>query len=602
MKTSPIPNTRAACGRSHGARLPPRLSLLALLPLVLGAGTCGATPPAPAAAPAGSAADRRVSDLNKMIELLAKAVDLAERKCLVSENSSTAASVGFSLRKLIDGLGAGASIETKTEVLRGARPGFEKTQLIAETAGLHTCMDKFMLPVLVTIEAATAPPPPAEAAWPDPIDFRFNFLRRPNSNARLYSGIIRLDVTANKQHRSRRLASADPQGTGYFAENISYPQPGNSARGTMVPERAGDATLTTEPPAITELCFQRAARLPKLADNDYDWFDCVEGKQCQPSRNAVGWLEVCPATAKPQAGILVPRLNTALDFLLRPAYAATASVKPAPFWLEPSYLALAERKHEGVGYTVFSLDTDAFRQPGISGVEVDVRVNGVQVLEDGLKPEQRVVSNDPRQPFNHSFALQTLDFQGAQGGCDRIELGLRALRDDGSKGPLQTVPLSYVALRDVAPRSQPLGSASLRWRATYMTPEKEWRHIAELNSYIFNTRDAAARQRAVALAEEGKQWLDGQGYVFDGKKVVGVIRPPRTVKPDGSAAFGLGAGLVQDNGQVRFTFSETDARKLSAFMIGKRGDSALAARTVHAQPYIFQSASGAYTAPGICGN
>lgn len=236
----------------------------------------------------------------------------------------------------------------------------------------------------------------------------------------------------------------------------------------------------------------------------------------------------------------------------------------------------------------------------ITGVEVDVRVNGVPVREDGLPAELRPVANNPQARFIHSFALQTLDFEGAHGGCDRIDVALRPLLAEGRKGEAQASTLTYVALRDVAPRTQRLGDAELKWSAAYITPQREWRHIAEVHSYIYSTRDRATQKRAVEQAQTDKRWLDGQGLTYNGQKVVGVIRPPRTVKPDGTAAYGLGTGLIQENGQVRFTFSEGDARKLAAFMIAQRKRGSEAARAIHREPYIFQAVGGSYTAGGVC--
>jgi hypothetical protein len=102
------------------------------------------------------------------------------------------------------------------------------------------------------------------------------------------------------------------------------------------------------------------------------------------------------------------------------------------------------------------------------------------------------------------------------------------------------------------------------------------------------------------VAQADKRWLDGQRLTYNGQKVVGVIRPPRTVKPDGTAAYGLATGLIQENGQVRFTFSEEDAHKLAAFMIAQRKRGSEAARVIHSERYIFQAVGGSYTVGGVC--
>lgn len=149
-------------------------------------------------------------------------------------------------------------------------------------------------------------------------------------------------------------------------------------------------------------------------------------------------------------------------------------------------------------------------------------------------------------------------------------------------------------------RRQSLGTGQLTWLASYITPVRDWRHIAMVHSYTYAIADGPAGvARAAGLAAADKRWLDGAGLVYDGQPVVGVVRPPRTVQPNGTAAFGLGAGLVQPTGQVRFTFSEGDARKLAAFMIAQRAGPA-ARRVIAPERYIFQAVGGSRTAPGVC--
>ena len=157
-----------------------------------------------------------------------------------------------------------------------------------------------------------------------------------------------------------------------------------------------------------------------------------------------------------------------------------------------------------------------------------------------------------------------------------------------------------MALRDVAERRQSLGAEQLTWLASYITPAREWRNIAEVHSYTYSTRaGAGAAQRAAGLAAADKGWIDAANLTYQGQRIVGVVRPPRTIQPNGAAAFGLGAGLVQPNGQVRFTFSDSDARKLAAFMIAQR-TTPDARRVIAPAPYIFQAVGGARTAPGVC--
>jgi hypothetical protein len=225
-------------------------------------------------------------------------------------------------------------------------------------------------------------------------------------------------------------------------------------------------------------------------------------------------------------------------------------------------------------------------------VEVDVRVNGTRVEQDGLPPAMRPVANDPTQPFTHSFALQSLDFQGLNGGCDDISVGLTPIYANGRKGEPSQVTLSYAALRDVEERKVPFAGDTLAWHASYVTPAREWRHYP-----VDQAKSAAA---AAAAAEADRRWLDEQGFSYEGQRVLGVVRPPRTVR-NGIAAFGLAAGLLQPTGQIRLTFPFDDAQSVADFMIKQRSRSDTASRVIESERYIFQAVGGYRTVKGVCG-
>jgi hypothetical protein len=280
---------------------------------------------------------------------------------------------------------------------------------------------------------------------------------------------------------------------------------------------------------------------------------------------------------------------------------ASPDARSAPRWVVPSLQSLLKRNVEGVGFSIITLKTDAFRNRDINAVEVDVRVNDVPVHEDGLPPEHRRVANYPDAPFGHSFALQTLNFLGARGGCDVIRLALTPVFGDGRRGETSVAQLPYVALRDVAERTVPLGKAELKWTASYATPAREWRHIPFLHSYVFRLSGGeAAIAAATQAAEKDKSWLDQKNLSYEGRRIVGVIRPPRTLQRDGTAAFGLAAGLIQDNGQVRFTFSEPEAKKIGEFVRARRTQLPGGASVIERRSYVFQAVGGSRTVPGVC--
>ena len=547
-----------------------------------------------------TALDRQSEQLDKQEHLLLTTINVAERTCLTNLTSSQERSVRLKIDAIMHSLSSSVGLAQKTEQVRGAARDLPAAVRVVEDDKIRSCMNTIVRPVFAMV-VETYRPAASNSAWPDPIDFRFNFVRGPSKDSQRYTEFLRLNLHTHNRQLSRRLAMQDPQAEAYFDYDISYPEPSEMFRGTIVAEIKGDARLTTASPAITDVCLRRSTSLPTGQGIDYDLFDCVEGKTCLPATRTTGWLQACPSPTTPV------RAASTSPYLQRVAYPSVVSdetTTAAPdtlHWTVPSLEALTDRNVEGVGYTIFTLETDAFRRSNVRAVEVDLRANNIPVLEDGLTPDLRPVNNDPATRFSHTFALQTLDLEGSDGGCDRIEVRLRPIQADGRKGNEQTSILTYVALRDVAPRVQRLGEGELTWSASYVTPQREWRHIAELHSYIYSTVDPVARNRAVQQAITDKTWMDGLGLTYDRQRVVGVIRPPRTVQHDGTAAFGLAAGLIQPNGQVRFTFSEDDAGKLSAFMIEHRGLSERAAGVIDPKPYIFQAVGGSRTVPGVCG-
>jgi hypothetical protein len=253
-------------------------------------------------------------------------------------------------------------------------------------------------------------------------------------------------------------------------------------------------------------------------------------------------------------------------------------------------LAVYKDRMQGVGYTLVSIETDALRDPAIIGVEVDVRVNGVPVLEDGLAAALRPLPNDPSQPFRHSYALESLDFEGAQAGCEAIVLTLRPRLASGRTGEPLSVTLPYVALRDAPGKRVPFGKGTLSWSAKYVVPASEWSHEAFITSVGYSTAGgdaaaAAARERVVALKKD----FDRLGLTHRGRPLVAVIRPPLTLNGN-QLAYGLTTGVVQPSGQVRFTFSPQDANALGDTLLASRKDSAAAQRVINREKYIYRVA------------
>lgn len=570
-----------------------------LLPFLSFTSCNGATPttspvvsPGTSQAEASMLEDRRKAALKTNVDVLITLIDKTSKLCLSSDTSSVKIKGIFNAMRA--GLSTDASTEIQWQTLRGARDNLPRDVQLIENDKIRECAKHYIEPlfgiIINNFETANN-----NSEWPDWLDLRFNFKRTISLDPRIYSDKLRLDLPRIKHSTSRIIA---PQDVPFYQQDIPYPQKDELVRGTIVPVKTGTSRLSREAPVITEICFKQPNKLPVPRQAYYEFFDCKEGDICRPARQSTAWLEACASSPAPSksAGFL--------DYVFSTAYATQSTTQAPnaksntdPFWHVPSLQTLAKGNSTGVGYTIFTIETDAFQQQPVHAVEVDVKVNGVPVLEDGLSPKLRPVPTEPGEKYKYSFALQSLNFQGARHGCDRIDLSLTPQNDERKR--VQTT-LSYVALRDVAPRTQQLGMAHLTWSASYIVPAQEWRHYAIANSYSFLVTNNSSKQQAMRQVETDKMILDNLGLIYHDQKLIGVIRPPRTIKPNGSAAYGLALGLVQENGQVRFTFGETDARRLADFVVSQRNRNATLRNTISPNPFLFNANGGSRTAPGMC--
>lgn len=529
------------------------------------------------------------------LQTLTRLVDLAERACLSSHSQAESAGISLTLEGILKSVKAGVGVERQVKELRGAPEQMTGAVARLENDEIRKCMNEKLAPAFALINSSFPVVDPS-ASWPEPIDFRFNFVRGASNDPAKYSENLRINLLRkDRSPVNRRIVNQfDPSGAPYYQLDISYPAGNELIKGTITPEIKKTSTLSTEPPSLTPLCLQRPSSFPQVKA-EYDIFECTEGDVCKSGALGTGWLATCPKSgdAAPPAHIKPSRYAA---FLLARAQAAAVERR----WVVPSLETLTGQNAEGVGYTVFTLSTSAFRKSEALGVEIDVRVNGTHVEEDGLPPAMRPVANDPTQPFTHSFALQSLDFRGLHGGCDEILVGLTPIYPGGRKGESRPVTLTYAALRDVEERKVPFGGDVLTWRASYITPVREWRFYPIVHSYIYAVNDPNQAAAAASSAEADRRWLDEQEFSYEGKRVVGVVRPPRTVQPNGTAAYGLAAGLLQPSGQIRFTFPQDDARSLSDFMVNQRRGSR-ANRVIETDKYIFQAVGGYRTVKGVCG-
>ena len=536
------------------------------------------------------------ADLALARKVKSAAVEQAYKICLAGQETVRQVNLLTRISTAVRSLLHGLSFSDRRRVIRGAIDAPGSVRVIADRE-VRACLER-QTPVIEQSFIAQLRRDGSTAAgsggYPGAIDVLFTYDRNQSLDARLYSENLRINLgEPGRPPFSLNVASQyRPDGSPFFVYTY-FPFPSRRVEGT-ISAKPVNSRLTADQVPRARICFERVPRPPSPAPKK-DIFKCREGAVCQPAGGSRGWLQAC------NPGPVAARRNGTQLASLGPMNLATfqAATTPIRRWVTPSIDTLAEREGEPVGWSYFKLRTDAFQQPGISAIEFGLAVNGIPVDEDGLAPEERPEPNDPSAPFDLLFALQTLNFEGRKAGCDTVSVTLTPRYEDGHRGAPRTFELSYAALRDQPARTERSAGATLNWRATFIRPAREWRHWAFVQSYTFQYGNRDSQQRAVLRAEADKEWLDAAEFNFRGYPVRGVIRTPLTIR-EGRGSYGLAIGLLQPSGQVRFTFSEQDARAIGAWMIGHRQSSDLAKRVIHPDPYLFQSPSGGVTPAGIC--
>jgi hypothetical protein len=524
------------------------------------------------------------------------AVALAERQCLASTEQTRERSIGLigQISGAIRSMFGGVTARDRQRVVRGAIDA-PSTVYLAANGQIRDCIARYLPAIEQRLleESRVGAPGAATGGFPGAIDVRFTYRRSDSLDPHRYSDNLRVNLREpGRPPVDANIASQSGQDGSPFFFYTYFPFPKGQVHGT-ISAKPIDSRLTADQVPRSTICFERtAAPLPAPLPSGADMFDCTEGGTCKPAGSTRRWLRPC--------GGAVSMLGRARDWFaalspIRTAHAQSGAVR----WVTPSIDTLVSHPGAPVGYSYFKIKTDAFKRPDVEAVEVGIAVNGVRVDEDGLAPAERPVPNDPQFSFDYLFALQTLNFEGREGGCDVVTLTLTPQFENGRKGEARSFRLSYGALRDMPERTEKSGDMTLNWSAAIIRPMREWRHIAFIHSYPFRYGDIANQRDAKVQAEQGKAVIDGMGWTMEGEQVRAVIRPPLTLT-NGTGYYGLAVGLAQPTGQIRFTFSEAQARAIGNWMVARRAGNARAAQVIDRNPYLYQARSGGVTPDGIC--
>lgn len=509
------------------------------------------------------------------LEKLERLVAAANTACVSNSEVENAAKVGADLSLLVTKIKGEGGISEYRKKNVGANRALPAELQLPENEKIRECMSRYMPAILKVIGIEVPATPVGDSRLPDPLQLRFSYSAGAASAVTM-DDTLRVSLeTRRRVFAGERLAR---QQDGHFSYNTAYPAADDRILGTLT--REVRASTLDAAPGPARFCLRRPAPL-QVSDDDYVHLDCSENGGCAMHFPSPKWLEVCEVDK--------PKVSSRGFDLISSAWAAEGE----KHWTVPSAQTLDAHKGalRGVGYTLFEVSTAAFRDPGVIGVEVDIRVNGVPVREDGLPAALRPVPNDAARDFTYRFALESLDFEGAEAGCEAIVLTLRPRLADGKgTGEALRATLPYVALRDSAAAAVPFGAGTLAWQARYVIPSDEWSHEAFITSVSYRKSGGAAaaqqaRERSVAL----KRSFDRLALRHDGRPLVAVIRPPLTDSA-GTLAYGLTAGLVQPSGQVRFTFAPGQADAIADRLHEARGADRAAAAVIDREKYVYRIA------------
>jgi hypothetical protein len=320
----------------------------------------------------------------------------------------------------------------------------------------------------------------------------------------------------------------------------------------------------------SEICLQRNKTPPKGKVQDLTFLNCTIGTACTKfDATDPGWM-VSVACPKPSAG----SDDHAMLYLPLVSAAFAAENLPSKLrrvWAVPSIKTLAQRPESASpGYTHFKITSADFKSSAADGFQVNVTVNGTPVLVDGLPSAYRTQQFKPSEPFAYEFALQNLDFDGRNAGCETIAARIQFVKGGAPVGNAFDLTRDYVALRSATPvQLQPQGKAFV-WDGSYVPSQAAGDSEIFLESSEENSWDNTPRLiRARNSIADDKRKFDGLGVQYQGKQLVAVIRPPLSTPP----SYGLVVGQVQQpSEQIKFTFDRGEAVLIRDYLLRLRNE------------------------------
>jgi hypothetical protein len=330
----------------------------------------------------------------------------------------------------------------------------------------------------------------------------------------------------------------------HYEQEVYLPKEGERFLAHAVRGPVTDSDSRDSNTLVTAICFRRNPKEPNTSLAEA-WMACPEGGHCSISPEDPGWIARCIDDERDWTQLFefVPRLH---------ADEKPETHQEASGWKVPSLETLAKMSDQKrIGYTEFTIQGDR-----LSGLEQAnalrylIKANGLPLYVDGWPREDMVEPFNPSEGLKFSFGLQNLSFSGADKGCEKIEVSFEFLRNDEIVKQA-TLSRRYAALRDARPQKVSLDNGTaFSWSGTYKKPKNEDKFE------VFVASTSSLRDALIARGQ-----VDGAKLIFADMNVVGVLRPPLD-KP----WYGIAFGLRQPTGQIRFTFDETTAQQILAWV------------------------------------
>ena len=161
---------------------------------------------------------------------------------------------------------------------------------------------------------------------------------------------------------------------------------------------------------------------------------------------------------------------------------------------------------------------------------------------------------------------------------------------------------SYVSLRDAREKQLKVGATNLSWQGIYRSASKEYDSEVFVNSVFVNetlqfAENIDAIKDTQQVMSKMKAKFDQAGLTFQGQTLVAVIRPPLT-----QISYGLAVGIVEETGQIRYTFSSTMASELKSYLLALREQGQKYRNIIRKDSFIYtlRSAKSYSQSPAIC--